>query len=80
MLKITAIYGLIAALTLVAAQGETQGSPKTEGAAPEASTTKTAPGLIRWHDSIEAATLASRTSGRPVLRFQLLGRLDERFC
>ena len=39
-----------------------------------------APGDVRWHESFESALESSRESGKPVLLFQLLGRLDERFC
>jgi hypothetical protein len=39
-----------------------------------------APGAIRWHDGLAAARTASKASGRPVLLFQLLGRLDQEFC
>ena len=38
------------------------------------------PGDVRWHATPPAAEAASRDSGKPVLVFQLLGRLDERFC
>jgi hypothetical protein len=41
---------------------------------------KVAPGLVRWHAGFEAACAAARVSGKPVLLFQLLGRLDEEFC
>ena len=37
-------------------------------------------GLVRWHPSIDAALSAAARSGRPVLLFQLLGRLDQEFC
>ena len=37
------------------------------------------PGLVRWHSDFAAACVASRGSGKPVLLFQLLGRLDQRF-
>jgi hypothetical protein len=35
---------------------------------------------VAWHASFEKAVEAARTSGKPVLLFQLLGRLDEEFC
>ncbi len=35
---------------------------------------------VRWHDSFTAAVEAATTSGKPVLLFQLLGRLDDAFC
>ncbi|MCA8969002.1 MAG: hypothetical protein KDC95_04440 [Planctomycetes bacterium] len=38
------------------------------------------PGLVSWHGSFAAALTASRTSKKPVLLFQLLGRLDDPFC
>ncbi|HMS17212.1 MAG TPA: hypothetical protein PKA37_10265 [Planctomycetota bacterium] len=36
-------------------------------------------GLVRWHANLKAAADSSAESGKPLLRFQLLGRLDERF-
>jgi hypothetical protein len=41
---------------------------------------KVAPGLVRWHADFEAACAAARSSGKPVLLFQLLGRLDDELC
>lgn len=38
------------------------------------------PGLVAWHASFEEARAAAQLSRRPVLLFQLLGRLDEEFC
>ena len=38
------------------------------------------PGLVRWHESFEAAGAASAKSGKPVLLFQMMGNLDDRFC
>ncbi|MBK8099982.1 MAG: hypothetical protein IPK26_23000 [Planctomycetes bacterium] len=38
------------------------------------------PGLVRWHGDFAAARAAATRSGKPVLLFQLLGRLDEEFC
>lgn len=35
---------------------------------------------IRWHASPEAARVAARASGKPVLVFQLLGKLDDALC
>lgn len=37
-------------------------------------------GLVPWHASFEGACEAASESGRPVLLFQLMGRLDDRFC
>lgn len=41
---------------------------------------KVEPGLVRWRASFAEASAAAKKSGRPVLLFQLLGRLDEQFC
>ena len=41
---------------------------------------KVEPGNVRWHASFDEACAASRRSGRPVLLFQMMGRLDEKFC
>ena len=41
---------------------------------------KVAPGKVRWHASFAAARAAAEKSGRPVLLFQLMGNLDDRFC
>jgi hypothetical protein len=37
-------------------------------------------GLVRWHATFRAACEAAGHSGKPVLLFQLLGRLDQEFC
>jgi len=37
-------------------------------------------GDVAWHDSFEDALSAARVSGKPVLLFQLLGRLDDELC
>jgi hypothetical protein len=39
-----------------------------------------APGLVRWHPDFEAACAAARASGKPVLLFDMLGRLDREHC
>ena len=41
---------------------------------------KTGPGLVRWHVSFAAACQAAGKSGKPVLLFQMMGKLDEQFC
>jgi hypothetical protein len=38
------------------------------------------PGRVVWCDSFEAACAASRSSGKPVFLFHMMGRLDQRFC
>src|SRR5262245_60458061 len=41
---------------------------------------KVAAGLVAWHASPDAAMDAAKRSGKPVLLFQLLGRLDDEWC
>jgi hypothetical protein len=41
---------------------------------------KVAPGQVIWHPSFAAACDASRVSRKPVLLFQMMGKLDEQFC
>ncbi|MBK9279307.1 MAG: hypothetical protein IPM93_14185 [Candidatus Obscuribacter sp.] len=38
------------------------------------------PGKIAWHKSLSQAIDRSRSSGKPVLLFYMLGRLDKEFC
>ena len=52
-----------------------------EGAAPARDTgPEVAPGAVHWHADLARAQEAARASGRPVLLFQLLGKLDDAFC
>src|SRR5262245_55030164 len=41
---------------------------------------KVAPGKVRWHADYAAACKAAAKSGKPVLLFQMMGKLDDRFC
>jgi hypothetical protein len=38
------------------------------------------PGKVRWHADLAEACKAASKSGKPVLLFQMMGRLDEKFC
>jgi hypothetical protein len=38
------------------------------------------PGLVNWHASVADARAAAEKSGRPVLVFHMMGRLDRQFC
>lgn len=42
--------------------------------------TQIAEPAVRWHEDYDAALLAAEKSRKPVLLFQLLGRLDEELC
>jgi hypothetical protein len=48
--------------------------------APAPTSPKVAPGLVRWHPDLATAQAAAKSSGKPVLLFQMMGRLDDRFC
>jgi hypothetical protein len=41
---------------------------------------KVQPGKILWHKDYAAACRAAKISGKPVLLFQMMGKLDDRFC
>jgi hypothetical protein len=38
------------------------------------------PGKVHWHATFEKACQAAQKSRRPVLLFQMLGKLDDLFC
>jgi hypothetical protein len=38
------------------------------------------PGLVHWHKNFDDACAASKSSGKPVILFQMLGHLDQEFC
>jgi hypothetical protein len=41
---------------------------------------KVQPGKVRWHADFDTACRAATRSGKPVLLFQMMGRLDQKFC
>ena len=47
---------------------------------PEFVNPKVEPGKVVWHASFADACEAARKSGKPVLLFQMMGKLDDRFC
>lgn len=54
-------------------------SPKAQAAAKDKNNPTVKPGDVKWHKDFQAACVASASSGKPVLHFQLLGKLDQRF-
>jgi hypothetical protein len=50
-------------------------APKEDAANP-----KVKPGDVKWHASFADACKAAQKSGKPVLLFQLMGKLDDQFC
>jgi hypothetical protein len=55
-------------------------SARMPAAGPAFVNPKVEPGKIRWHADFAAACAASAKSKKPVLLFQMMGRLDEKFC
>ncbi len=41
---------------------------------------KVEPGKVKWHADFDAACKAAAKSGKPVLLFQMMGKLDDQFC
>ena len=56
---------------------ETASSPPAESAFVNP---KVQPGLVTWHATFADACQAARRSGKPVLLFQMMGKLDDQFC
>jgi hypothetical protein len=48
--------------------------------APATDNPKVQPGLVRWHATFADACGAAGRSGKPVLLFQMMGKLDDQFC
>jgi len=41
---------------------------------------KVQPGSVRWHSDFAAACAAAKKSNKPVLLFQMMGKLDDQYC
>lgn len=41
---------------------------------------KVQPGFVAWHSNFSEACETSKRSGKPVLLFEMLGKLDDEFC
>jgi hypothetical protein len=46
----------------------------------DASNPHVEPGKVQWHKTLADACAASAKSKKPVLLFQMLGKLDDQFC
>ncbi len=68
----------VANLTQEPRTSETK-SPKPQAAAKDKSNPTVKPGDVKWHKDFQTACVASVISDKPVLHFQLLGQLDQRF-
>ena len=53
---------------------------KAETAKSEFVNPKVEPGKVRWHKSFEEAKAAAAKSKRPIMVFQMMGKLDDQFC
>jgi hypothetical protein len=49
-------------------------------AAQDAANPRVQPGKVNWHKDFATARAAAARSGKPVLLFQMMGKLDEQFC
>lgn len=52
----------------------------TRAAAAATENPKVEPGKVQWHADFATACTASAKSGKPVLLFQMMGKLDDKFC
>ncbi|SRR5258708_21336582 len=41
---------------------------------------KVEPGKVNWHADFDTACKAAAKTGKPVLLFQMMGKLDDQFC
>jgi hypothetical protein len=41
---------------------------------------KVEPGKVKWHANLANACKASAASGKPVMIFYMMGKLDDKFC
>jgi hypothetical protein len=41
---------------------------------------KVEPGKVKWHADLATACKAATASGKPVLIFYMMGKLDDKFC
>jgi hypothetical protein len=89
-LVFSAVIGVAAVSAVVAATKmhapRTSALPQASDASPQAArpadsdNPKVEPGKVRWHASFDDAQRAAGRSGKPVLLFHLMGRLDRQFC
>jgi hypothetical protein len=57
-----------------------QTTPGSASSASEFVNPKVEPGKVHWQKTFAEACTAAKKSGKPVLLFQMMGKLDERFC
>ena len=81
-MKLAATFPVVLAFVATACQSQAQDGKveKDMNATEIATVTTVAPGKVHWHESLAAAIQAAKASKKPVLHFQLLGRLDQELC
>jgi hypothetical protein len=74
--------GFVAQLSSQEAKRTIENSIKAvvAGKSADAGNPKVPPGQVQWHATFEAACAVAGKSGKPVLLFQMMGKLDEQFC
>ncbi len=68
------------ALTVGAASSSQGHLPVPDPSPAEADNPAARPGRVDWRENFAAACAAARDSGKPVLLFHMMGRLDQKFC
>jgi hypothetical protein len=76
------VTGNTRVLVLVLASALCPGFLLARAATPSEANTnpKVQPGKVNWHPSFASARQAAEKSGKPVLLFQMMGKLDDQFC
>ena len=75
------LLAVVIGLGIIVACGSfTYGEKRPGKGAASPATSKVKPGDVKWHSDFQAACATSETSGKPVLLFQLMGKLDDEFC
>lgn len=65
---------------LAFAGGRSSATTPTPTPPADADNPRVRPGRVNWHEGFDAACAASDQSGKPVLLFHMMGRMDQRFC
>ena len=66
--KVKAVEPRVKAVVAERSAPAAAGNPKVE------------PGKVHWHANFAAACAAAQKSGKPVLLFHMMGKLDDQFC
>lgn len=75
--KIASLVAVSAAIIAMAGNGPAP-SPGSKDAKPASPIVELAGAT--WHGSFDQALLVAKSEGKPVLHFQMFGRLDDAYC